>query len=406
MDEVAEKGFAAHWKYKEGDGQHGSMGLEEWLSKIRELLESSDAEALEFIDDFKLNLFSEEVFAFTPKGDLITLPHGATALDFAFEIHSDVGAKCIGAKVNQRIVPLSYQVRNGDQIEIITSRNQKPHEGWLDIVVTAKAKSKIKASLKEEKRKVSMLGKDYLKLKLDKTKLGFDNNMLSRLAKAFHCKSVIELYYQVGNEQIDKASLSRAIKEIDNQAKQGQAPATLRKKKKNQVPQAEQGDKKATEVLLVGGDSIGLEYHLAQCCNPIPGDHIFGFITSKEGIKIHRTNCSNGPSLMSKYGYRILRAKWDIPEIEHITFHPVGIKIIGIDSPGIVSSVSQIISKELKVNMKSISFRAVDGAYKGTIVLEMQDTEHLEELIAKLKMIHGVETVQRFNNDDELGISG
>ncbi|MFY0674736.1 MAG: bifunctional (p)ppGpp synthetase/guanosine-3',5'-bis(diphosphate) 3'-pyrophosphohydrolase [Bacteroidia bacterium] len=399
MDEVAEKGFAAHWKYKEGDSGQSGVGLEEWLTRIRELLENPESEALEFLDDFKLNLFSEEIFAFTPRGDLKTLPNGATALDFAFEIHSDVGAKCIGAKVNQKIVPLSYKLKNGDQVEIITARNQKPNEGWLAFVVTAKAKSKIKSSLKEEKRKIASQGKEYLKLKVGNKKSELDNYMLPKLTKYFNCKSTIELYYQIGIEKIDKKTLGKAIKEVDAQRNQLAQPA---KRKRSDPSKTESKKDTKSDVLLVGNNDIGMEFQFAKCCNPIPGDNIFGFITSQEGIKIHRVNCSNGPSLMARYGYRILRAKWDIPEIEDDNLHAVGVKIIGIDSPGIVSSVSQVISQELKVNMRSISFKAVDGAYEGSIILEMHDTTHLESLIKKLENISGVEGVKRYEVDEDL----
>lgn len=403
MDDVAEKGFAAHWKYKGGKSAQSSLGLEEWLNRIRELLENPESEALEFLDDFKLNLFSEEIFAFTPKGDLKTLPNGATALDFAFEIHSDVGAKCIGAKVNQKIVPLSYKLKNGDQVEIINARNQKPNEGWLEFVVTAKAKSKIKSSLKEEKRKIATQGKEYLKLKLDKSKSGLDNYMLPKLTKHFGCNSTIELYYLIGTEKIDKKDLTKAIKEIDAQRNKIAQPVPKNKKKKSDASKSkEQKTKSKSDVLLVGNNDIGMEFQFAKCCNPIPGDSIFGFITSQEGIKIHRTNCSNGPSLMAKYGYRILRAKWDVPEIDDISMHAVGIKVIGLDSPGIVSAVSQLISQELKVNMTSLSFKAVDGAYEGAIILEMQDKSHLEKLIIKLQNIEGVEGVKRFEVDEDL----
>lgn len=397
MDEVAEKGFAAHWKYKEGDNGQAGVGLEEWLTRIRELLENPESEALEFLDDFKLNLFSEEIFAFTPRGDLKTLPNGATALDFAFEIHSDVGAKCIGAKVNQKIVPLSQKLKNGDQVEIITARNQKPNEGWLTFVITAKAKSKIKSSLKEEKRKIASHGKEYLKLKVGGKKAELDNYLVPKLTKYFGCKSTIELYYQIGIEKIDKKNLGKAIKELEDQRAQNTQPI---RRKKSDPSKSEKNTK--SDVLLVGNNDIGMEYQFAKCCNPIPGDSIFGFITSQEGIKIHRTNCSNGPSLMARYGYRILRAKWDIPEIKDDSYHAVGVKVIGIDSPGIISSVSQVISQELKVNMRSISFKAVDGAYYGSIILEMNDTSHLEQLIQKLENISGVEAVKRYEVDEDL----
>jgi len=402
MDDLAEKGYAAHWKYKEGDPQSG-VGLEDWLNRIRDVLESPEAEALDFLDDFKLNLFSEEVFAFTPNGDLKTLPAGATALDFAFEIHSDIGARCIGARVNDKIAPLSYKIKSGDQIEILTSKSQRPNEGWLEFVVTAKAKSKIKSSLKEEKRKVFLQGKELLKKKLEKSKYNFDSFILDKLVKRFKCDSTIDLYYQIGTEKIDKVSITKAIKALEESHKQQKQS----KPKKVSAPETpptvdELIQQKASGVLLVGNTDTGMEYQFAKCCNPIPGDNIFGFITVKDGLKIHRTNCSNAPSLLARFGYRILSATWNIPEIEDAKFHPAGIKIIGIDSPGIVSEVSQVISKELQVNMKSITFEAVAGAYEGAIIVEMQDAMHLEELIHKLKTISGVERVQRFEVDEEL----
>lgn len=401
MDDVAEKGFAAHWKYKAGENNAG-VGLEEWLNKIRDLLENSESEALDFLDDFKLNLFSEEIFAFTPRGDLVTLPTGATALDFAFEIHSDIGSRCIGAKVNQKIAPLSYVIKNGDQIEIITSKSQKPNEGWLDFVVSAKAKSKIKSSIKEEKRKVFLHGKEYLKLKLERSPSGFDNYMLTKLAKHFNCSSTLDLYYQIGTEKIDKKALSKAIKQIEEHRKKGPKAQPSKKKATKKEDESSKSRVANNDVLLIGDTDIGMDYQFAKCCNPIPGDNIFGFITVKDGIKIHRTNCSNAPALLTKYGYRILRAKWGIPEIEDVKYRPAGIKVVGIDSPGIVNAVSEIIFNELKVNMKSISFEAVDGAYQGAIVVEMLDTAHLEELIAKLQKVTGVEEVHRFEVNEEL----
>lgn len=403
MDDLAEKGYAAHWKYKEGDPQSG-VGLEEWLGRIREVLESPEAEALDFLDDFKLNLFSEEVFAFTPNGDLKTLPSGSTALDFAFEIHSDIGARCIGARVNDKIAPLSYKIKSGDQIEILTSKAQKPNEGWLDFVVTAKAKSKIKSSLKEEQRKVFAQGKELVKRKLEKSKYGFDSFMLNKLVKHFKCDSTMDMYYQIGNEKIDKVDITKAIKRIEGLTDKQKQLSQPSKPKKQTAPEKVNKDK-SSSVFLVGNTDSGMEYQFAKCCNPIPGDNIFGFITISDGLKIHRANCSNAPALLARFGYRILSAKWDIPELNEIKYHPAGIKIIGIDSPGIVSAVSQIISTELKVNMKSLTFEAVAGAYEGAIIVEMQDASHLEELIKKLQTVEGVERVHRFEVDEELKAS-
>lgn len=403
MDEVAEKGFAAHWKYKEGKESDKELGLDSWLAKIRETISNSDLDSLDFLDDFKLNLFSEEVFAFTPKGELRTLPSGATALDFAFDIHSDVGARCMGAKVNQRIVPLSYKLKNGDQVEIITSKKQKPSEGWLDFVVSAKAKSKIKSALKEEKRKVAMEGKEHLKERYKKSQIKavFDNHLLNLLTQHFKCNSNMELYYQVGTNKIDKVSLTRALKKADEMVNQEKDQKRRRPKK---LKPTENGKKssKSQDVLVVGDTDIGMEYKFARCCNPIPGDDIFGFITVSDGIKIHRTNCPNGISLMSRYGYRIISAQWSVPEIKTLSLYPAGIRVKGIDSPGIISSVTDIITKELKVNMKSISFEAVDGAYEGTIIVETYDKERLQNMMKKLESITGMSTVSRFEVDAEL----
>lgn len=400
MDEIAEKGFAAHWKYKEGkvDSDHG---LDDWLAHIREVLDSPEKDSLDFLDDFKLNLFSDEIFAFTPKGDLKNLPIGASALDFAFEIHSDVGIRCLGAKVNHKLVPLSYKIKNGDQIEILTSKKQKPSEGWLDIVVTAKAKSKIKAALKDEKRKVAIEGKEYLKLKLEKNKLGFENYTLDKLMNHFKLSSTIELYYLIGNGKIDKTDITKALKVIQPKEEKttSKKPDAKKSKKQNKHEQAK--DNKS--VLIIGDSDIDMDYQFAQCCNPIPGDAIFGFLTVSDGIKIHRTNCPNGIALMSRYGYRIIEARWSTPEISETKHFAAGIKILGIDSPGIISQVSTIISNELKVNMKSITFQAVHGAYEGSIILELIDTRHLIKIMEKLQNIEGVDLVSRFSVEETLG---
>lgn len=394
MDDVAEKGYAAHWKYKAGHSP-SDHGLEKWLGTIREVLENPESDSMDFLDDFRLNLFTEEVFAFTPKGDLKTLPKGATALDFAFQIHTDVGLQCLGAKVNQKIVPLNYQLKNGDQVEIITSKKQKPSEGWVQFVVSARAKSKIKNALKEEKRKLAIHGKDFLKNKIEKAKLPFDNKLLELLQKHFKTSSTLDLYYQIGSEKIDKVRLTKAIKGFDKKKIADQS-----KTRKPSIQPLEKG--KNQEVLLIGDNDIGMDYKFSQCCNPIPGDDIFGYITIHDGIKIHRITCPNAVVLMSKYDYRILKAQWSVPGIEENKVFPVGIKLIGIDSPGIISKVSDIITRELKVNMKSISFEAIAGAYEGSIVLEIQDTSHLEKLLEKLNNIDGVERVKRYEINNQL----
>ncbi|MCB0737448.1 MAG: bifunctional (p)ppGpp synthetase/guanosine-3',5'-bis(diphosphate) 3'-pyrophosphohydrolase, partial [Bacteroidetes bacterium] len=391
MDEVAEKGFAAHWKYKDGP-ESGDTGLDQWLSTIRELLENPESDSLDFLDDFRLNLFTDEVYAFTPKGDLRTLPNGSTALDFAFQIHTDVGLQCLGVKVNQKLVPLDYVIKNGDQIEIITSKKQKPSEGWLQFVVSARAKAKIKSAIKDEKRRIAKDGKELLKAKIEKAKITLDNTVLKWLVSEYKSASILDLYYQIGIEKIDKTTISAQLKKFD---KLKSLPATTGPKLKSQAPKSTKQD-----VLLIGDNDIGMDYKFSQCCNPIPGDDIFGYITIHDGIKIHRVSCPNAVTLMSKYDYRILKAQWAVPEIEEHKSFAAGIKLVGIDSPGLISQVTNIISKELKVNMKSISFEATAGAYVGKIVLEIQDTKHLEKIIAKMKAIEGVDKVSRFDVPD------
>ncbi|MEX0968654.1 MAG: bifunctional (p)ppGpp synthetase/guanosine-3',5'-bis(diphosphate) 3'-pyrophosphohydrolase [Bacteroidia bacterium] len=396
MDEIAEKGYAAHWKYKENES--GETGLEEWIRKIRELLENPEANALDFLDDFKLNLFSDEVFAFSPKGDIYTLPLNATALDFAFEIHTDVGLSCLGAKVNHKLVPLSYKLKNGDQVEIITSKKQKPNEAWLKFAVTAKARSKIKAALKEDKRKIADVGKEILSRKMRSAKVKFSNDKLLRLSRYFNLPSSLDLFYNIGSGKIDSHRLKTAMDIFQSLEVKKPEPTNGKPKKKSKkiLPPAVKPD-----MVVVGGDT-DLDYSFSKCCNPIPGDDIFGFITIGDGIKIHRTNCPNGIRLMSNYGYRIIKAKWAAMEIKDVKTFPVGVRLIGFDSLGIVSRITDIVSKELKVNMQSITVESKDGAFEGSIILLIYDTEHLEQLIQKIKKISGIDTVSRFDVEETL----
>jgi GTP pyrophosphokinase len=396
MDDVAEKGYAAHWKYKEDTSSGMDNNLEEWIKRIRELLENPESNAIDFIDDFKLNLFSDEVFIFTPKGDMITLPSMATALDFAFDIHTQIGSHCLGAKVNHRLVPLSYKLKNGDQVEIITSKKQKPSEDWLNYVVTAKAKSRIKASLKEEKRKIAQEGKEYLIRKFKNVGIGWNNEHIQRLTHYFKLRTNIELFYNIGINVIDKTEIGSALKFFESSDKlghNGSKPARPVNGKKI-TP-------KTPDVVVVGED-LDMNYSFAKCCNAIPGDDIFGFITINDGIKIHRTNCPNGIRLMSNYGYRIIRAKWATDQLKEIRTFPVGIKLTGIDSIGIVSNITDIISKELQVNIQSITVSSIAGAFEGSIILYIYDTAHLETLIEKIKEIKGIELVSRFHVEETL----
>ncbi len=392
MDEIAEKGYAAHWKYKDNASSHES-NLEKWLVKVRELLEKQDLTALEFVDDFRGNLFNEEVFVFTPKGELKTLPKGATALDFAFDIHTDIGAKCIGAKVNQKLVSINHILKNGDQIEILTSSKQKPNEDWLRMVISPKAKSKIKELLKEDKRNASDEGKEILMRKAKQLKIDLNSQINEQMRAYFNVNSQFELNYRVGKGLITANDLKK-FKEFK--------PSSPLKNK----PQAEANDARAIEqeiklkgryedILLIGEDMDTVDYKLAKCCTPIPGDDVFGFVTVNEGIKIHRTTCNNATELLANHGNRVLKAKWTS---QHEVAFLTGLKVIGTDRVGLINDVSKVISEELKVNMSSLSFKTDQGIFSGEIMLYVNDTRHLEMLIEKLGNVEGVVKVTRFDS--------
>jgi GTP diphosphokinase / guanosine-3',5'-bis(diphosphate) 3'-diphosphatase len=386
MDEIAEKGYAAHWKYKETGAVPAESGLEMWIRKVREMIEKNDSSAMEFLDDFRMNLFNEEVFVFTPKGELKILPAGATALDFAFEIHSQIGMRCLGAKVNQKLVPLSYILNNGDQIEILTSGKQKPHEDWLKFVVTSKARGKIKESLKEEKKQIAASGKEIIQRKLGQMKLELNNDTIGQLLLYFNIKNPTDLYYNVAKGIIDTKEIKKfkEPKEKPQPKKEPEIPVVDRSAKKSSTSE--------TEMLLIGDDLEKLDYKLAKCCNPIPGDDVFGFVTVNEGIKIHRTTCPNAIELMSHYGYRIVKAKWTSQK--EIAFL-AGLHIIGTDRVGILNDITKVISNELKVNIRSITIDTNDGTFDGKIMIFVHDTKHLDKLIGKLGKIPDVINVMR-----------
>ncbi len=391
MNEIAEKGFAAHWKYKEEP--NNDSGLDQWIQKVRELLSNPEANAFDFLDDFKMNLFSDEIFIFTPKGSLIQLPVNATALDFAFEIHTDIGASCIGAKVNYKLVPLSYKLQNGDQVEIITSSKQSPKEDWLYFVVTAKAKSKIKSSLKEEKRKIAENGKEILERKLKSLKVTYNSDNLYKLAYFFKFPSTLDLFFNVAQGKIDVKQLKEFVaseKNIENK------PERLEYVPNEQLNKKVKGDD--SDTLLIGEDLQKLEYKLSACCNPIPGDDVFGFVTVGDGIKIHRTTCPNAAKLMANYGYRIVKAKWNSQkELAFLT----GLQITGIDDVGLINKITTVISSDFKVNMRSITVDTDDGIFEGSIMVYVNNTNHLDNLIIKLREVDGVSSVTRFDSQGE-----
>jgi len=384
MDEIAEKGYAAHWKYKDSISSQES-NLEKWLVRVRETLEKQDTTALEFVDDFRGNLFTEEIFVFTPRGELKTLPSSSTALDFAFDIHTDIGAKCIGAKVNQKLVPINHTLKNGDQIEILTSSKQKPKEDWLRFVVTQKAKAKIKDLLKEAKRKQAEEGKEVLLRKMKQLKIEPITQTYDLMRMFFNVNSQLDLHYQVAMGKIGLNELKR-FKEF-----KPEVPRREESKREGEIPPKRPQE----DTLLIGEDMDVVEYKLAKCCTPIPGDDVFGFVTMNEGIKIHRTNCTNAPELLSNHGNRVIKAKWTS---QHEVAFLTGLKVVGTDRVGLINDVSKIISEELKVNMSSISFRTDSGIFEGEIMLYVNDTRHLDFLIKKLEKVEGVVKVSRFDS--------
>jgi GTP pyrophosphokinase len=389
MDEIAEKGYAAHWKYKEGEGT-ADGALDDWLNRIREVLQNQDSNALDFINDFKLNLFQDEIYVFTPKGQLKMLPNGSTTLDFAFDIHSDIGVTCIGAKVNHKLVPLSHKLNNGDQVEIITSKKQKPNEDWLNFVLTGKAKAKIKSALKEEKRKVAADGKELVLRKFRHQKLELNPKLLDDIVAYFKLQTVQDFYYNVATKKITPKQLgdlhflgNKLIlpKEEKQEAKQPSVEETI----KNTL-------KKNAELLIFGDNLEKIDYKFANCCNPIPGDDVFGFVTIGDGIKIHKTNCPNAVQLMSNYGYRIIKTKWNK---DHAIAFLTELKLSGIDDVGVMNKITNIISSELKINMRSLSIESKDGIFEGVITVFVEDTEQLDKLIMRLKGIDGILSISR-----------
>ncbi len=385
MDDVAEKGLASHWNYKNGEAD---STMDSWLKSIRELLENPEPNALDFIDDFKLNLFSQEVTVFTPKGELRSLPYGATALDFAFDIHSQIGERCLGAKVNHNLVPLSYQLKNGDQVEIITSSKQRPQEEWLSYVVTAKAKSKIKDGLKGGRRKFSSLGKTALEKKFKQLKVTFNSANINELLALFNVTNETELFYQIGKEKVNLSILNK----IDIEGGKFVIKRHRKKGIKSSLSKLLGLGAKGSEDLVLE-DMVGkYEYQLSKCCNPIAGDEIFGFAVVGEGIHIHKVNCPNAIELLSNHAYRVIRAKWNREhKIEFLT----GLKVTGIDSVGLVNRITRIISDELDVNMRSLNFESNDGVFEGKIMVFIHNINHLYELMDKLMVAEGVISVKR-----------
>ncbi len=390
MDDIAEHGLAAHYKYKEANND--SNKFDRWIAEIRELLDNPDSSALDFVNDFKLNLFNDEIYVFTPKGELRVLPTGSTILDFAYDIHTQIGNKCIGAKVNNRLVPLSYQLQNGDQLEILTSNKQKPNDEWLRFVVSAKAKQRIKSALNEAHKLVAADGKEILARKLKQYNIRHTPENIKALEKHFNVDSSTNLYFKVAKGKID-LSLLRELNIVGGNIII-ERKIRSKKIKGSDEDLLNEGINTDTDTVIIGEDFKGFEYTLARCCSPIPGDSIFGFVTISSGIKIHRFNCSNAVHLLSKLAYRCLKAKW---QNSALVERVAAIRIIGIDQLGLVNRLTEIISKQSSINMKSISFETNDGVFEGRIKVLVYDTEQLEQLTRKFEQVEGVKSVTRWD---------
>jgi guanosine-3',5'-bis(diphosphate) 3'-pyrophosphohydrolase len=392
MDEIAEKGYAAHFKYKHGSQKES--GLELWLTKLRESLENPDVNAVDFVEQFKLNLYAKEIYVFTPNGDIKSLPKGATAIDFAFAIHTEIGMRCRAAKVNGRLVQLSKELHSGDQVEIITAKNQKPKLAWLDIVKTARAKSKIKSILKEEHKIIAKEGKETLERKLRHLKIKMNDKTINEMVNFFKLKTSFDLFYQIGNGSLDNQQLKKYASQRSN------ALMHFLKSKINR-PTALKEDFPKEEVsanydmLVFGKDEEKLKYSLSKCCSPIPGDPVFGFITINEGIKVHKHNCPNALSMQSQYAYRVISAKWIDSSQEGFK---ASIELTGVDKIGLVNEVTRVISGNLNVNIHSLNISGEEGFFHGIITVHIKNNQQLANLMQKLLKIDGIEKVKRNTN--------
>lgn len=389
MDQVAEKGLAAHYRYKENKGDDSKF--DRWIAEIRELLENPSSNALEFVEEFKMNLFHDEIYLFTPKGQLRVLPVGSTILDFAYDIHSDIGNQCIGAKVNNRLVPLSYQLQNGDQVDIITSTKQRPHEDWLRLVGSARAKQKIKSAINDYRKAVAQDGRELLERKLKQHNIKFTAENIHALERIFGCYSSTDLYFRIAKGKLDTNRLRELT--VENGMIVYDKKPLIVGKERNESEVLAKVNKK-DDVIIIGQDFKNIQYQLSRCCNPIPGDKVFGFITPNGGIRIHRTNCPNSENLQSKSADKCIKAKWlNDGMVERIA----AIRLVGLDDVGIVNKITEVISNELNVNMKSIFFEASDGVFEGRIRLLVYDTEQLDLLMRKFELVEGVKRVERWD---------
>ncbi|MEX0275632.1 MAG: bifunctional (p)ppGpp synthetase/guanosine-3',5'-bis(diphosphate) 3'-pyrophosphohydrolase, partial [Flavobacteriaceae bacterium] len=388
MHEIAEKGYAAHFKYKHGDQKE--KGIEVWLNRLQEALENANGNAVDFVEEFKLNLYSKEIFVFTPQGELKSLPKGATPLDFAFNIHTEVGMTTRGAKVNGKLVPLNTTLKSGDQVEIITSDQAKPNQNWLDYATTARARSKIKSSLRETQKAVAEEGKEILRRKLKSQKIAMNEQVVNKMVVFFKLKTSLDLFYRVGNGAIDNAMIKNFASSYSN------AFLNFFKNKIRRHPTPADIDKDEItpkyDMLVFGLEEEKLEHKFSQCCNPIPGDEVFGFVSVNDGIKVHKKNCPNAIQLQSNYAYRIISAKWVDSTQEEFK---ADIQLTGIDNLGLISQITDVISKNMHVNMRNINFNSNGGTFTGKITVVVKNNSILHKLINNLKQINGIDKVTR-----------
>ena len=389
MNEIAEKGYAAHYKYKQVGDSDGSLDL--WLNKIQEtLINNNSNNAVDFVEEFKLNLYSEEIFVFTPTGELKSLPKNATSLDFAFSIHTEIGLKTRGVKVNGKLVPLNSKLKSGDRVEILTSDKTKANANWLDYANTARAKNKIKSSLNEEKKKLAEEGKEILRRKLKQLKINLNESSINELVRFFKLKTSLDLFYRVGINTIDNPMLKKYANSRSNVLMSFLKNRITRKPKKFDLDKQEITQK--YDMLVFGSDEEKLEYKLSQCCNPIQGDGVFGFLTINDGIKVHKFSCPNALSLQSNYAYRIINAKWIDSSQQDFT---VIINISGIDTFGLVNNITKVISDNMNVNMKKLNFETNSGVFSGNITMLVKSNNYAVKVMEKIKKLNGVEKVKR-----------
>jgi GTP pyrophosphokinase len=390
MDEIAECGVAAHWRYK---GVKGETGLDEWLTNIRTMLEH--AEGLEAMDQFKMELYEDEVFVFTPKGDLYKFPVGATVLDFAYHIHSKIGNQCTGGRINGKVVPIRYELKSGDQVEILTSANQKPRQEWLNIVKTSRAKSKIRLALKETQVKDGLFAKEMLERKFKNRKIEQDEATMFHVIKKMGFKEVSDFYKQIADGVLDTNTVIDKFLELKESEKTVTGDNIARSASEFELDESKIAGLNTPvndDVLVIDRNLKGLDYQLAKCCSPIYGDEVFGFVTVNGGIKIHRCDCPNAPELRRRFGYRIVRAKWSGKGSSQ---YSIALRVIGTDDIGIVNNLTSIISKDEKLVLRSINIDSHDGLFSGTLVVMINDNTRLEALMKKLRTVRGVKQVDR-----------